>query len=184
MNFKITASLIAILSLVLIQSCTIPNPYQQVNNNTNNNTGVDDDDNESGGNSGSTTGNTGGTNSTIGSNRSHNIGQDCLNCHKPGGGEAPTWRVGGTVYNEGATLTNPNAIIKLYTGPNGTGTLKYILNVDAKGNFYTSGTIDFTGGLYPAATGSTGTNYMSFSTTNGACNSCHTGTTTGRIWTN
>ena len=124
-----------------------------------------------------------GGSSVVGSNRSHNMGQDCINCHKPGGGEAPTWRVAGTVYNEVGTLTNPNSTVKLFTGPNGTGTLKYNLNVDAKGNFY-SDTADFTGGLYPVATGNTSTNYMSSSITTGACNSCHTGTSTGRIWAN
>ena len=122
-----------------------------------------------------------GGSSVSGSSRSHNMGQDCMNCHKPGGGEAPTWKAAGTVYNQDGVLTNANSTIKLFTGPNGTGTLKYTLNVDTKGNFY-SDAVDFTGGLYPVATGNTGTNYMSSSVTNGACNSCHNGTTTGRIW--
>lgn len=123
------------------------------------------------------------TNSTIGSSASHNAGQNCMNCHKPGGGEAPVWNIGGTIYNEALTNTNSNATVKLYTGPNGTGTLKYTFQVDAKGNFYTSGAIDFAGGLYPTVVGATTTNHMSSSITTGACNSCHTGTATARIWT-
>jgi cytochrome c553 len=133
---------------------------------------------------GSTIGNTGGTSSTFGANKSHNAGQNCMSCHNPGGSGSSkgVWKLAGTVYNELKTATYPNTTINLYTGPNGTGTLKYVLNVDAKGNFYTSGTIDFTGGLYPAVIGATTTNHMSSPVTTGACNSCHTGTSTARIW--
>lgn len=124
------------------------------------------------------------TNSTTGSNDSHNVGQNCMNCHKPGGGEAPVWKVAGTVYNEALTATNSNATVKLYTGSDGTGSLKYTLQVDAKGNFYTSSAIDFTGGLYPAVVGATTTTFMSSPITTGACNSCHDGVSRSRIWTN
>ena len=122
--------------------------------------------------------------SKSGSSASHNVGQNCMNCHKPGGGEAPVWNVAGTVYNEALTAPNSNATVKLYTGPDGTGTLKYTIQVDAKGNFYTTSGIDFTGGLYPSVTGATSTKYMSSPVTTGACNSCHTGTSTARVWTN
>jgi cytochrome c553 len=123
-------------------------------------------------------------NSSTGSNASHNAGRNCMDCHKPGGGEAPQWKVAGTVYNDALTATNSNATVKLYTGPDGTGTLIATLQVDAKGNFYTSSTIDFTGGLYPSVTGATTTNSMSSSITTGACNSCHDGVSRSRIWTN
>jgi len=60
-----------------------------------------------------------------------------------------------------------------------------ILNADAKGNFYSVGPVDFTGGLYPAVVGATATKYMGSSITTGACNSCHAGgTSTARVWTN
>lgn len=119
--------------------------------------------------------------STAGSNNSHNAGQNCMNCHN-GSGEAPLWKVAGTVYNEALTATNPNTKINLYTGPDGTGTLKYTISVDAKGNFYTTSKIDFSGGLYPSVVGSTTTNFMSSSVTTGACNSCHNGVIRSRIW--
>jgi hypothetical protein len=119
-------------------------------------------------------------NSTSGSSDSHNMGQNCMNCHKPGGGEAPVWNV----YNEALTATNSNATVKLYTGPNQTGTLKYTIQVDAKGNFYTTSAIDFTGGLYPSVTGATSTYSMSTPIESGACNSCHNNIVKGRIWTN
>jgi hypothetical protein len=122
--------------------------------------------------------------STSGSSDSHNMGQNCMNCHKPGGGEAPVWNVAGTVYNEALTATNSNATVKLYTGPNQTGTLKYTIQVDAKGNFYTTSAIDFTGGLYPSVTGATSTYSMSTPIQSGACNSCHNNIVKGRIWTN
>jgi hypothetical protein len=124
------------------------------------------------------------TDSKTGSSASHNAGRNCMDCHKPGGGEAPVWKVAGTVYNNALTATNSNATVKLYTGPDGTGTLKATFQVDAKGNFYTSSTIDFTGGLYPSVTGATSTNSMSSSITSGACNSCHNGVSRSRIWTN
>lgn len=60
-------------------------------------------------------------------------------------------KIAGTIYNQVGILTNPNSVIKLFTGPNGTGTLKYTLNLDAKGNFY-SNKADFTGRLDPVAT--------------------------------
>lgn len=121
--------------------------------------------------------------STSGSNASHNAGKNCMSCHN-GGGEAPKWNVAGTVYNDVLTATNSNATVKLYTGPDGTGTLKYTLQVDSKGNFYTSSPIDFTGGLYPSVVGATSTNSMASPITSGACNSCHDGVNRSRIWTN
>lgn len=124
------------------------------------------------------------TDSKSGSTESHNMGQNCMNCHKPGGGEAPAWKVAGTVYNEALTTTNSNATVKLYTGPNETGTLKYTIQVDAKGNFYTTSAIDFTGGLYPSVTGATSTYSMSTPIETGACNSCHNGVIKSKIWTN
>jgi cytochrome c553 len=123
-------------------------------------------------------------NSTTGSSESHNAGQNCMNCHKPGADEAPVFKVAGTVYNEALTATNSNATLKLYTGPDGTGTLKYTLHADAKGNFYTTENVDFTGGLYPSVTGSTSTSSMSSSITTGACNSCHDGVSRSRVWIN
>lgn len=156
MKFKVFT---AIAFLVILNSCS--SPYESIN---------DEDSGE--------------MSSTTGSNESHNMGKDCMSCHRPGGGEAPIWRTAGTVYNQALTNTNSNATVKFYTGPDATGTLKYTLSVDAKGNFYTSSAIDFTSGLYPSATGSTSTNSMSTAITTGSCNSCHDGVSRSRIWTN
>lgn len=128
------------------------------------------------------------TGSASGSTKSHNAGKNCMSCHTPGtsAGNKGVWVIGGTTYTSstGATIAK-NLVVKFYTGPNGTGALKYILSGDALGNIYSANTVDFTGGLYPAVTGATTTKYMGSSITNGACNSCHTGGTgTARIWAN
>jgi hypothetical protein len=153
MKLKSIALFAFLLMLISMQSCSTENEYGSIES------------------------------STTGSSESHNAGQNCMNCHKPGGGEAPVWKIAGTAYNEALTATNSNATVKFYTGPNGTGILKYTLQVDAKGNFYTSSIIDFTGGLYPSVTSATTTNSMSSPITSGACNSCHNGVSGSRIWT-
>ena len=129
------------------------------------------------------------TGSASGLSKSHNAGMSCVSCHTPGGQATSfQWKIGGTLYTSSAgTAIASNLVVKFYTGPNGTGTLKYILNGDQKGNFYSLGPVDFTGGLYPAVVGPTTTKYMGspITTTPTSCNSCHTGGTgTARIWAN
>jgi len=116
------------------------------------------------------------------SERSHNMGMNCMNCHKEGG-EGEGWFVAaGTVYDEQLVNTYPGATVKLYSGPNGTGTLVHTIEVDTKGNFHTTEDIDFGAGLYPVVVGNLETKYMSSAISAGQCNSCH-GVTTNRIWT-
>jgi len=129
------------------------------------------------------------TGSAAGLTKSHNAGMSCVACHTPGGQATNfQWKIGGTIYTSSAgTTIASNLIVRFYTGPNGTGTLKYILNGDQKGNIYSLGPVDFTGGLYPAVVGPTTTKYMGspITTTPTSCNSCHTGGTgTARIWAN
>ena len=115
---------------------------------------------------------------------SHNAGNNCMNCHKSGGSGEGIFMAAGTVYNANGTAVYPNATVKLYTGPNGTGTLVKTIEVDGKGNFYTTGSINFGNGLYPTVTGTSGNiSKMPESITTGACNSCH-GVTTGKITVN
>ena len=154
MKLKSKIPLALILGFAILQSCSEENGYGSI------------------------------INSTIGSNASHNMGQNCMNCHKPGGGEAPVWKIAGTVYNDAFTATNSNATVKLYTGPNETGILKYTIQVDAKGNFYTTSPIDFKGGLYPSVTGATSTYSMSTPIESGACNSCHNSVIKSKIGAN
>lgn len=116
------------------------------------------------------------------SERSHNMGMNCMNCHKEGG-EGTGWFVAaGTVYDELLLTPFPGATVKLYSGPNGTGTLIHTIEVDTKGNFHTTEDIDFAAGLYPVVVGNQITKYMANAISAGQCNSCH-GNTTSKIWT-
>ncbi len=121
--------------------------------------------------------------SSAGSSKSHNRGQNCMNCHKSGGegAEGGWFQAAGTVYDSLQNNTVSSGNVYFYTGPNGKGTVKYTLQVDALGNFYTTNAMDFGTGLYPAIQGQTLTKHMVSSITTGQCNSCH-GVTTGKIW--
>lgn len=113
---------------------------------------------------------------------SHNMGTNCMNCHKSGGDGEGWFNIGGTVYDSTKTIALANANVKLFTGPNGTGDLKHTIQVDGLGNFYSTESIDFTSGLFPAVEGPTGTQYMPTATNIGQCYSCHS-VTTDKIWT-
>jgi len=113
---------------------------------------------------------------------SHNMGQNCMNCHKPGGKGKGAFQAAGNVYDSLQTTIRTNGTVKLYTGSNGSGSVKATIQVDGNGNFFTTETIDFTGGLYPCITGSNGdVHYMPYSISMGQCNSCH-GVNTNKIW--
>ena len=117
---------------------------------------------------------------------SHNNGQNCMTCHRSGGqASGDGWFVvGGSVFMPDKISYNPNGKILLYPGPNGTGNVVATIEVDGKGNFYTTDAIDFGNGLYPAVIGSNGTiQYMGQVTRTGACNGCH-GVSTDKLWAN
>lgn len=120
--------------------------------------------------------------STYNSSDSHNAGQNCMNCHTRGGEGEGWFEVAGTVYDSQKTNTYPNATVRLYSGPDGTGDLIATLQVDNLGNFYSTEGINFGSGLFVSVQGETQTRYMPVSLTTGQCNSCH-GNSTGRIWT-
>lgn len=163
MNKTVKASIFIstiFMSIVLIQSCT------KETQNSSENEGTGESSSKS---------------STAGTSKSHNMGQNCMNCHKQGGPGEGWFTAAGTIYDNVANTTFPNATIKFYTGPNGTGTLMYTISGDNLGNFYTTQAMNFTAGLYPAVQGKTTTMYMSTSISTGQCNSCH-GVSTGKIW--
>lgn len=96
-----------------------------------------------------------------------------MSCHKSGG-EGKGWFIAaGTVYNIEGTKVNGDAVIKLYTGLNGTGELVKTIEVDRKGNFYTTEDIDFSVGLFPVLEGTNSSKHMSTPTFVGTYNSCH-----------
>ncbi|MGD8567852.1 MAG: hypothetical protein PVJ39_07175 [Gammaproteobacteria bacterium] len=102
-------------------------------------------------------------------------GRNCMECHYTGNNPY-VYSVAGTVYqlNDFNTVY-PDATINFYSGPNGTGTLVGTMEVDANGNFYTTDTMDFSTGVYPAIEGTAGEPpiYMGNFITHGECNSCH-----------
>ena len=122
-------------------------------------------------------------NSSAGSSKSHNIGQNCMNCHSPGGSGKGCFDVGGTAHtDETGDQTISEGVVRLYTQPDGGGELRATIPVDAKGNFYTTDAIDFSGGVYPSAAGPSGSEmFMSSKITAGQCNSCH-GKSTDALW--
>ena len=121
--------------------------------------------------------------SSAGSNESHNMGKNCMECHTSGGEGEGCFNVAGTAYNAALTSTLGSGTIKFYSGPNGTGTLVKTVAIDSKGNFHTTESVNVTN-LYPAITGPGGTTqYMSSKPATGACNSCH-GSSTDRLWAN
>ena len=115
------------------------------------------------------------------SSESHNMGQNCMNCHVSGGKGEGWFQIAGTVYDTTFTKTSPNTTIKLYTAPNGGGTLKHTIQVDALGNFYSTENLDFGAGLYPTVLGKTLSKHMTSKVLTGQCNSCH-GVTIDKIW--
>jgi len=114
------------------------------------------------------------------SEESHNAGENCMNCHRSGGPGEGWFTIAGTVYDEDQNTPYPGATVRLYTGPGGSGTLKATVEVDLKGNFYTTEQIDFGDGLYAEAEGETSVKHMSSPLTTGQCNQCH-GESTGSI---
>ncbi len=112
---------------------------------------------------------------------SHNMGQNCMSCHLQGGSGEGWFKIAATVYDSLQISPYPNTTVKLYTGPNGTGTLKCTIEVDGNGNFYTTEDVDFSTGLYPVVSSNSGTNYMSSPIYSGNCVSCH-GNSTSKIW--
>ena len=113
---------------------------------------------------------------------SHNMGQNCMNCHVQGGEGEYLFSIAGTVYDSSLVSTYPNATVKLFAGSNGTGELKYTIQVDALGNFYSTELINFDNGLYASVEGSLQTKNMITVLNSGQCNSCH-GVSVDKIWT-
>jgi len=116
------------------------------------------------------------------SDESHKTGQDCMSCHVSGGGGEGWFTVAGSVYNKELTDVNPNGLVQFTTEANGSGAIIEEVEVDGKGNFYTTEPIDFGDGLYVLVQSSEGKiRYKNSKITNGACNSCH-GLSTDKIW--
>jgi hypothetical protein len=118
---------------------------------------------------------TGSKTSVNNGTESHNVGESCMSCHNTDGSNEYWWIVAGTVYKPDNTSLNPNSTVYLYKEANGGGTVVLTLPADAKGNFYTTGSVSFGTGLFPAVKSSSGQiRFMGSSITQGNCNGCHT----------
>ncbi len=118
-----------------------------------------------------------------GKSRSHNMGKNCMDCHKKGGEGSGWFYIAGTAYTNNETTTAQDVTVLMYTQSDGNGTVKYTIEGDQKGNFYTTAITGFGAGLFPAIVYNNDTSFMSSSITNGACNSCH-GVSTTKIEVN
>jgi hypothetical protein len=119
--------------------------------------------------------------SSFNSSRSHKTGSNCMNCHVQGGGGDGLFSVAGTVYDEALNSVLPNSILRIYNSPNSDEMPVAVIEVDGRGNFYTTANINFGDGLYTSVEGPTTKIFMESSITSGSCNSCH-GDSTERIW--
>lgn len=118
--------------------------------------------------------------SVFNSNASHRAGENCMNCHDSNGSGDGVFSVAGTVYNESLSSPLPNSTVRIYSSMDENADPLYVIEVDAKGNFYTTENISFGDGLYTSVQGSNAEIFMESAITNGSCNSCH-GVTTDRI---
>jgi len=110
----------------------------------------------------------------------HNVGNDCLMCHKAGGAGEGIFGAGGTVFKVGTTIGATGASVKLYTNADGSGSPVVTMTSEVGGNFFTKSTINFGTGLYVKVSSANGTSSMMSPIPTGACNSCH-GISTGKI---
>lgn len=112
---------------------------------------------------------------------SHNLGLNCMSCHWSGGSGEGSFTVAGSLYINTQESAYPNGSIKITTEPNSAGTLIKTIEIDSKGNFYTTEAINLGNGLYVGVYGTNGEKkFMSSKITSGACNSCH-GNSTDKI---
>lgn len=122
--------------------------------------------------------------SSYNSTKSHNAGKNCMSCHKSGGNGEGRFQAAGTVYKQDITTVFPGTTVKLTSEPQGAGTVFAILEVDKKGNFYTTNSIDFTKDVYVSLSfANSNTQFMYTKLTSGQCNSCH-GVNINKIWIN
>jgi hypothetical protein len=115
---------------------------------------------------------------------SHNVGKNCLSCHKVGGDGAKfaVFSAAGSIYQSNGA-PQANALVRLYVP--GTNTLAASLGTDASGNFYTSDAVaglPSGAGVQAEVEGSGGKKInMSDTVKNGGCNTCHNGAVTNKI---
>lgn len=110
-------------------------------------------------------------NSTFTEDESHYDGENCMDCHYSAGEGEGWFTIAGT-----ARGNTENAIIELYNDTLLPSIKK--IEVDTRGNFYTTDQLDFTNGYYVGTKNSAGdVNFMKSPIQVGQCNLCHGATT-------
>jgi len=115
---------------------------------------------------------------------SHNNGQMCQTCHTSGGSGPYSWVVAGSVFQPDFTTPAPDGTVYFWSQTGGTGDLLATLEIDGKGNFFTTSSILPGTNVFPQVRSAQGgIQTMPVSAPNGMCNSCH-GVTVNPIWVN
>lgn len=121
--------------------------------------------------------------SSHGDSISHNLGQNCMQCHQAHGPGRGRFSVAGTLHDaDGMPL--PDGTLELRSAPDGNGELVVSIEADALGNFYATDELPLAETpLFPTVYGADGVgkNFMPFPTRSGACNVCHVGSAVIRI---
>jgi hypothetical protein len=98
---------------------------------------------------------------------SHNFGQNCMTCHVSGGEGKGWFTLAGSVSGQ-----TPNATVELCTDTSLASS--HTIEVDTKGNFYTTESIDFSQNFTVGIRKNDNSiNHMPIGLTSGQCNSCH-----------
>ena len=108
---------------------------------------------------------------------SHNVGQNCMQCHQARGPGRGRFTVAGTLHDaDGMPLAD--GTLELRSAPDGNGELVLSVEADGLGNFYSTDPLPLPDTpLFPTVygPGGVGKNFMPFPTISGACNVCHVG---------
>lgn len=112
--------------------------------------------------------------SANGEARSHELGQNCMQCHQAHGPGPGRFTAAGTIYDADGT-PHPDASVELRDG---NGQIVLRIAADSNGTFYTTEPLPLPDApVFPAVLSSDGarSRAMPFPTNSAACNVCHAG---------
>ncbi len=115
--------------------------------------------------------------SEAGAQKSHNAGLNCMQCHQSRGPGLGQFTVAGTIYGPDGAPTD-DAILELWTAPNGQGERVAVVEADAYGNVFSTEPLPLPEQrLFVSVSSSDGTlaAAMPFPISSGSCNHCHAG---------